>query len=208
VAVPENYFYDPVTPEVRMLMDQSLAVFRALGAQVVPVTIPSIELANPMVTLIIGAEAAALHGRWLRERAHDYGKQSRSRLLAGLLFPATRYVDALNLRQKVLQDFSDAVFSRADLLHLPVIPMPIPTIAESDLAANPGSAAYILNFGHCTRPFNYLGLPAISVPAGFTSNGLPCGMQLVGRPFAETLLLQAARAYERETHWSSRAPAL
>jgi aspartyl-tRNA(Asn)/glutamyl-tRNA(Gln) amidotransferase subunit A len=161
-----------------------------------------------MVTLIIGVEAAALHGRWLRERAHDYGKQTRSRLLAGLLYPATRYVDALNLRQKLLQDFSDAVFSRADLLHLPVIPVPIPTIAESDLAANPGSAAFILNFGHCTRPFNYLGLPAISVPAGFTANGLPCGMQLVGRPFAESLLLQAARAYERETDWTSRAPAL
>jgi aspartyl-tRNA(Asn)/glutamyl-tRNA(Gln) amidotransferase subunit A len=208
IAVPENYFYDPVTPEVRALMDESLAVFRALGAQVVPVTIPSIELANPMVTLIIGVEAAALHGRWLRERAHDYGKQTRSRLLAGLLYPATRYVDALNLRQKLLQDFSDAVFTRADLLHLPVIPMPIPTIAESDLAANPGAAAYILNFGHCTRPFNYLGLPAITVPAGFTANGLPCGMQLVGRPFAESVLLQAARAYERETDWTSRAPAL
>ena len=78
----------------------------------------------------------------------------------------------------------------------------------TDLSANPGSAAYILNFGHCTRPFNYLGLPAISVPAGFTANGLPCGMQLVGRPFAESLLLRAARAYERETDWTSRAPTL
>lgn len=208
VAVPESYFYDPVTPEVRTLMDDSLRVLRALGLEVVPVEIPSIELANPMVSLIIAAEGAALHGRWLRERPQDYGKQTLGRLLPGLLFPATRYIDALNLRQKVLADFSQAVFSRADLLHLPVIPTAVPTIAESDLAANPGFLEFILRFGHCTRPFNYLGLPALSVPAGFTGNGLPCGMQLVGRPFEEALLLRVARAYERETPWTKMAPAL
>ncbi len=207
-AVPKNYFYDPVTPEVHALMDESLRVLRALGLEIIPVEIPSIELANPMVSLIIAVEGAALHSRWLRERPQDYGKQTLGRLLPGLLFPATRYIDALNLRQKVLADFSQAVFSRADLLHLPVIPTAVPTIVESDLAANPGFLEFILRFGHCTRPFNYLGLPALSVPAGFTGNGLPCGMQLVGRPFDEALLLRVAHAYERETPWTETAPAL
>ncbi len=208
VAVPKNYFYDPATSEVRALMDESLRVLRALGLEIIPVEIPSIELANPMVSLIIAVEGAALHSRWLRERPQDYGKQTLGRLLPGLLFPATRYIDALNLRQKVLADFSQAVFSRADLLHLPVIPTAVPTIAESDLASNPGFLDFILGFGHCTRPFNYLGLPALSVPAGFTANGLPCGMQLVGRPFSEALLLRVAHAYERETPWTEMAPAL
>jgi len=208
VAVPQNYFYDPVAAEVRERMDASLEVFRRLGAQTVPVTIPAIELANPLVTLIIAVEAAALHGSWLRERPADYGKQTLARLAPGLLYPATRYVEALNLRQHVLQEFSASVFAHADLLHLPVIPSPVPTIAQSDVAANPGFSKFILDFGHCVRPFNYLGLPAISVPAGFTGNGLPCGMQLVGPPFGEALLFRAARAYERETGWTSRGPTL
>jgi aspartyl-tRNA(Asn)/glutamyl-tRNA(Gln) amidotransferase subunit A len=206
IAVPQNYFYDPVTPAVRRVLDESVEVFRALGAQIVRVTIPSIELANPMVMLIMAVEAAQLHGRWLAERPGDYGAQTRNRLLPGLLYPATRYVDALNLRQKVMHDFAEAVFRQADVLHLPVLPCEVPTIAESDLAANPGFSEFIFNFGHCTRPFNYLGLPALSVPAGFTANGLPCGLQLVGRPFDEQTLLRAARAYERETGFTSARP--
>lgn len=196
IAVPENYFYDPVKPEVKRLLEASLDVYRDLGARIVPVTIPSIELANPMVMLIMAVEAAALHGRWLRDRPGEYGKQTLGRLLPGLMYPATQYVDALNLRQKVMKDFSEAVFSRADLLHLPVLPMEVPTIDESDLAANPGFSEFLLHFGHCTRPFNYLGLPAMSVPIGRTANGLPSGMQLVGRPFDERLLLRTAFAFE------------
>lgn len=208
VAVPTNYFYDPVVPSVKAVLDASLEVLRTLGATVVPVTIPSIELANPMVMLIMAVEAAALHGRWLRERPDDYSAQTLSRLLPGLLYPATQYVDALNLRQRVLADFSEAVFAKADVLHLPVLPVQVPTIAESDLALNPRFSEFMLHFGHCTRPFNYLGLPAMSVPAGFTENGLPCGFQLVGRPFDEETLLQVAFAYEQQTHITSRRPPL
>ena len=129
-------------------------------------------------------------------------------MLPGLLYPATQYIEALNLREKVLQDLSAAVFTDADLLHLPVIPFPVPTIEESDIAANPGFSDYVLQFGHCTRPINFLGLPAITVPIGTTRNGLPCAMQLVGRSFDEALLFRAAHAYERETGWVDRAPAL
>jgi aspartyl-tRNA(Asn)/glutamyl-tRNA(Gln) amidotransferase subunit A len=123
--------------------------------------------------------------------------------MPGLMYPATQYVDALKLRQKVVAEFSRAVFEKADVLHLPVIPTEVPTIAESDVAANPGFSEFLLAFGHCTRPFNYLGLPAISVPAGATANGLPCGFQLVGRPFDEATLFAAAHAYEREVQTPS-----
>lgn len=206
IAVPENYFYKAVDDEVGRLMDESLSVYRALGARIVPVTIPSIELANPMVNLITAVEAATYHSRWLRERRQDYGKQTLDRLLPGLLYPATRYIEALNLRQKVLADFRDAVFGKADMLHVPTLQMPVPTIAESDLVAHPESMAYVVAFGHCTRPFNYIGLPALSMPAGLTANGLPGAFQLVGRPFDEGLLFRAARAYERETACTEKTP--
>ncbi len=207
IATPENYFYDPVEPEVATLARASLEVFAALGAEIVPVEMPaSIELANPMTMLILAAEGAAFHGRRLAERRADYGRQTLGRLLPGLLYPAARYIEALSLRRQVLDDLRAAVFERADVLHTPVWPIPIPTIEESDVAANPGFAEFIAATGHCSRPVNYTGLPGVSVPAGFTANGLPAAFQLVGRPFDEALLLVAARAYERETGCTSRAP--
>ena len=81
-----------------------------------------------------------------------------------------------------------------------------PTIAESDIGANPGFSKAMVAMGHCTRPFNFLGLPAMSVPCGFDDAGLPAAFQLAARPFAESLLLRAARAYERETDWTRRVP--
>lgn len=208
IAVPDNYFYDTASADVRARLAESLDIYRRIGAEVVRVTIPSIELANPLVTLIIAVEAAALHARFLRECPDAFGRQTLGRLLPGLLYPATHYIDALNLRRSLTGKFADAVFARADVLHLPVIPNPVPTIDESDVAANPGFSDFLLDFGRCTRPFNYLGLPAISVPIGFTDNGLPCGMQLVGRAFDEATLFRVARAYERETMCTSVAPVL
>src|SRR3546814_18913949 len=82
--------------------------------------------------------------------------------------------------------------------------MPVPTIAESDVSANPGFMDYVVRFGHCSRPFNYLGLPSLSLPAGFTESGLPTGFQLVGRPFDEAILLRAGHAYGQEAGWTAR----
>lgn len=98
IAVPENYFYDPVVPEVRALLDQSLDLYCSLGARVVPVTHPSIELANPLVDLIIAVEGAEPHQRWSQACPDDYGKQTLGRLLPGLVYPVTQYLGALNLR--------------------------------------------------------------------------------------------------------------
>ena len=89
-----------------------------------------------------------------------------------------------------------------DVLHTPVVPIPVPTLAESDIQENPGFIEYLTLLGHCTRPFDYLGLPALAVPAGLTVNGLPTGFQLVAPPFMESLLFKTARAYERETNWT------
>ncbi len=209
IAVPENYFYDPVEAEVADLVRASLKVFEDLGAEIVPVRLPDVvELANPLNVLIIGAEGAAYHARWMRERPDDYGPQTLGRLLPGLMYPATRYIEALNLRQAVLAALEESVFAKADILHTPVWTIPVPSIADSDVSANPGFMEFLTMTGHCVRPFNYTGLPAMSVPAGRTANGLPTAMQLIGRPFDEALILRAAAAYERETSCTQEAPPL
>jgi aspartyl-tRNA(Asn)/glutamyl-tRNA(Gln) amidotransferase subunit A len=206
IAVPTNYFYDRIEPEVERLVRASLDLYRKLGAEIVPVEAPGIENANELTSLIIGAEAAAYHSRWLATRRGDYGKQTLSRLLGGLMVPATRYLEAQSLRGVMLKAFVAAVFDRADVLHVPMLPIPVPTIEETDLGAGPGYLELMTLFGRNSRVFNYLGLPAFSVPCGFTAGGLPASFQLVGRPFAEAQLFRAARAYERETAWSKTAP--
>jgi aspartyl-tRNA(Asn)/glutamyl-tRNA(Gln) amidotransferase subunit A len=209
IATPVTYFYDSVDEEVAALMRASLEVYASLGAEIVPIEMPaSLALANAMTMLIIGVEGAAYHGHWLETRRGDYGRQTLGRLLPGLVHSARRYVEALSLRSQVIEDLEAAVFARADVLHTPIWPFPIPTIAESDVASNPGFTEFLTATGHCTRPVNYTGLPGVCVPSGFTNNGLPAAFQLVGRPFDEARLLRAARAYERETGWSSQAPDL
>jgi aspartyl-tRNA(Asn)/glutamyl-tRNA(Gln) amidotransferase subunit A len=208
IAVPTNYLYDPVSDEVRKLMEASLEVYRGLGAELVEVAIPGIESSNVLVNMIIATEAASFHARWLRERLDDYGRQTRGRMLAGMFYPATRYIEALRARGPMLKAFEDAVFAKADMLHVPILPIPVPTIEDSDVGNNPGFVDFLMAFGHCLRPFNYLGLPSVAVPAGFTADGLPTGFQLVGRAFDQATVIRAASAYEREARWVEKAPPL
>ena len=208
VGVPKSYFHDPISPEMARLVQASLDVFRSNGARVVEVPIPDIAATNPLTTLVTATEGAAAHMPWLASRAGDYGPQTLARLTAGLLVPARAYLEALAWRKSIVREFAAQVFAACDVLHAPVMVEPVPTIAASDLGANPGFVRAMTAMGHCTRPFNFLGLPAISVPCGFTANGLPAAFQLAARPFAEDVLLRAARAYERETDWHRQAPAL
>jgi aspartyl-tRNA(Asn)/glutamyl-tRNA(Gln) amidotransferase subunit A len=92
------------------------------------------------------------------------------------------------------------------VLHLPTLGIPVPTLAETDVGGSAAMWDKIAVLVRCTAPFNYLGLPALSVPCGFTGNGLPTSFQLVGRPFAEATLLQVAHSYEGVTDWLRRAP--
>ncbi|MCZ6604618.1 MAG: amidase [Alphaproteobacteria bacterium] len=208
IAVPENYFYDPVGDDVGGILQASLDLLAKLGAELVPVTIPGIERANGLTTLIIMAEAASYHRKWIAARHADYGPQTLSRLVPGLAIPATVYMEALNLRHRIMAEFAAAVFDHADILHLPMLPVPVPRFDAFEAPGTPAFLEIVVALGHCTRPANFLGLPALSMPAGFTADGLPAAFQLVGRPFDEATLLRAARAFERETGITDKRPKL
>jgi len=208
IAVPTNHFYDVLEDEVRAAMEASIEVYRSLGAEIVRIEAAGVAEANRYANVIIATEAAAYHSKWVRERPQDYGRQTLNRLLPGFYYSGTRYIEALNLRARILQAFCDSVFAQADLMHAPAMPFPVPRIADSDMGAAPGFMRTIGSITHCTRPLNYLGLPTLSLPCGFTANGLPTGFQLVGRPFDEKTLLRAGRAFERETGCTEAAPTL
>jgi aspartyl-tRNA(Asn)/glutamyl-tRNA(Gln) amidotransferase subunit A len=209
IGVPENYFYDPVDAEVANLVRASLDVLTDAGAELVAVRIPDVIAdTNFLTSMAIATEGAAIHQTWLAERPGDYGNQTRARMSTGLSTPATRYLQALRLRAPILAEFAQAVFDKCDVLHCPVMLTPIPTIAETDLSANPGFADLVVGMGHCTRPINFLGLAALTVPCGFTANGLPTAFQLVPRPFDEATMIAAGHAYQKATDWHRRVPTL
>lgn len=206
IGVPRGYYYDPVTPEIRKKLEESLDVLKRLGAKIVEVDVPDMAAINTFMHILMTVEAATVHRKWLTERRADYADQVASRIEPGLFYPATRYCEALNLRAKLTREFCDMTLGKADVLHLPGIPIPVPTIDETT-TGNPSDVARVIGLiGHCTRGLNYLGLPAIAVPCGFDSRGLPVGFQLAGRPFTEATLLRAADAYQRATDWHRRAP--
>jgi aspartyl-tRNA(Asn)/glutamyl-tRNA(Gln) amidotransferase subunit A len=204
IGVPRSYYYDAVAAEVKKPLDESLAVFRSMGATVTEVEVPDVNLVNTLMHVLMSVEAATVHRKWLATRRADYADQVRSRIEPGLFYPATRYLEALSMRAGVTQEFVEKALNGVDLLHLPTIPIPVPTIEES--TSGPDVPRIIGTAGHCTRGINYLGLPSISVPAGFDGRGLPVGFQLVGRPFTEGLLLRAADAFQRVTDWHKRKP--
>jgi aspartyl-tRNA(Asn)/glutamyl-tRNA(Gln) amidotransferase subunit A len=164
------------------------------------------NLVNSLMHVVMTVEAATIHRKWLETRREDYAEQVRSRIEPGLLYPATRYCEALAMRAPITKEFIDLALKDVDVLHIPAVPIPVPSIEETT-RGNPVDVARVIGtIGHCTRGINYLGLPSISVPAGFDAKGLPVAFQLVGRPFSEAKLLRAAHAYQQVTDWHRRAP--
>jgi aspartyl-tRNA(Asn)/glutamyl-tRNA(Gln) amidotransferase subunit A len=208
IGRPRQYFYDDCDPEIAAAMEASLDAFRKLGASVVDVDIPDLGVYNSAGGLISASEAAAFHGEWLRIRPGDYSDQVRGRLLQGLAIPANAYINALRLRGTALAEFCDQVFSRVDALHGPVLSIPTPTIADTDLGWSEHTAQILARITRLTRPGNYLGLPTVCANAGFTRDGMPIGLQLITRPFDESTALRAGHAFQRVTDWHLRPPRL
>lgn len=208
IGIPDKFFHDDLDPQVADAMDEARRVFTSLGCKVVAVSIPDMRGAEAAATHVIAAEAASLHGNWLRDRPNDYSAQVRARLLRGLSVPAARYIDALRFRGELLQRFLNEVFTSVDLLSVPSLAIPTPTIAETDVGGGAKMDRILAQLTRLHRPFNYLGLPSVALPCAQSREGLPIAMQLAGRPFAEDAVLQAAHAYQSVTDWHARKPAL
>lgn len=208
IGIPEQFFHDDLHPAIAASLDAARKVFERLGCLLVPTSLPDMSAIEFAGTQMIAAEAASLHGNWLRTRPGDYSPQVRARLERGLAVPAPRYIDALRYRGEALRAFLDQVFSQVDALHTPCLAIPVPTLAETDVGGGEQMDRILALMTRLNRPFNYLGLPALSLPCGFDGNGMPIGMQLAGRPFSEDLLLRLAHAFQTETDWHRRKPPL
>lgn len=207
IGVPTNVFFDGAEGPVIAAIEQALEVLKARGASVVRLELPVMDAVATYGSIISRVEAATIHAEWMRTDPQAYGQHISGRMYPGYAIPAPYYVEALARRGPVLRAFAAGVFDKVDALVTPTIKTCIPTLADTDIDRGPpGTEHRFMAVSSNTRPFNYLGLPAVSVPCGLDPNGCPIGMQIAGRPFAEGRVLRIADAYQRDTDWHRRLP--
>ena len=206
IGIPGRFFFERVEPGIGDLIEAARAAFARLGAESVAVDNPDPAPLFGHALVLAQAEAAAIHRRWIAARRADYGHGTVEGIEPGFAVAAHDYAESLAAREPARRAWADDVFARCDLLLTPVFEHATPLLDDCD-PARPGAMREVLaRFGRCTRPFSYLGLPALALPCGFQPDGMPAALQLVARPGAEGLLLAAGEAYQRETGWHRRAP--
>jgi aspartyl-tRNA(Asn)/glutamyl-tRNA(Gln) amidotransferase subunit A len=204
---PREHYWETLDPEVSRAADAALRDMEKRGAVVREVSLPHLKPSLEAATDISLAEALHVHqaAGYFPTRAADYGEEVRQRIESGSQVPAVNYLAGFDVRKRLLAEF-DAAFREVDAIVAPALPVPAPLQGAESVeidGARIGARAAIV--GH-SRPANFTGLPAISVPCGFTREGLPIGLQFIGRAFDETTLLRIAHSYERANEWHTRHP--
>jgi aspartyl-tRNA(Asn)/glutamyl-tRNA(Gln) amidotransferase subunit A len=197
-----RHFYDrdvTADPEQVAVQDAAMKLFGELGAEVSEIVLPPLQDFSACGQIMLAAESYAVHARWLKERPQDYGARARERLLAGACLSAADYIQATRWRLK-LRDITAAAFKDIDVAL---------TASSMDPACRIDDTEALLStfWRQARMPFNVTGQPALVIPAGFASSGLPLSIQLVGHPFAEGTVYRAGAAYEDATEWTRRHPA-
>jgi aspartyl-tRNA(Asn)/glutamyl-tRNA(Gln) amidotransferase subunit A len=208
IGVPKNHFFDLLHPEVESAVRGAVDALAAEGAIVSEVEIPYADQLMAVEFAICLPEASEYHRRMLRETPDLYLPDVQEVLERGEMIPATRYVQALRLRRLIQQGWAE-MMRDVDVVIAPASAVPAPKVGEEEIDWGQGVTEPLMNtFARITAPGNVVGLPAIAMPCGFSSGGLPLGFQAIGRPFEESTVIRLCDAYERMTDWTSRRPAI
>ena len=222
IGVPKEYFSAGLDPEIASAIEASLDEYRKMGAEIKSISLPHTHLAVPCYYIIAPAEASTnlarfdgvrygyrcenpkdLDDLYTRTRAEGFGEEVKRRILIGTYALSSGFYDAYyrkaqQIRRLIKQDFDEA-FKSVDIIAGPTTPNPAFALGEK--VSDPVTM-YLEDI--YTIAVNLAGLPAISLPAGFTK-GKPVGLQLIGRDFDETTLLAAAHQYQQRSDWHQQA---
>jgi aspartyl-tRNA(Asn)/glutamyl-tRNA(Gln) amidotransferase subunit A len=198
LGVVRPFFMQGGDSEVMAAIEATLPVFEELGAVVEEVALPDVETAFKAGTMTIVVEGATFHADHLRSRPEAFSPQCKADLELGHFYKATDYVQAQRVRAFLMAETA-AVMAPLDALLMPTEP-----ITATPIEGNP--ADHPVYRVRNTIPFNFLGLPALSVPAGFSEAGLPVVLQIVAKAFDEATLLRIGHAYQQATDWHRRRP--
>ncbi len=205
MGIPRNHFFDRIDPEVLTAVREAIHVLEGLGGIPLEVDLPHMGQAVSAWLAILLAEASSIHERDIRKRPADYGDDVRLYLEEGVLEGATTYVKGQRVRQLLVQGFREAM-AGVDVLLTPATAIPAPRLGESVVEIGSEKEELFLTLARISSPFDMTGLPALSVPCGFTKSGLPIGLQVVGPPFREEVVLHVGHAYQQVTDWHRRHP--
>jgi len=194
IGIPRNYFFETVSPEIHAAIERVTRLSESLGARVLPIKVPDVEELNTVARTILLAEASAVLEPYLAQR-DKFGEDVLALLDQGRLVPATDYINAQRLRRLLVQDWR-LIFSAVDCLFTPTTPIPAPLIGQKQVELDGQMQDVRLAATRFMRGINLLGLPALSMPVGKTSTGLPIGLQIVGRAFEENVVLRVGAALE------------
>lgn len=200
VGVPVPYFFDApaIDDEVRTAVLDAVQVMAGVGARIVEIEVPYAQRAKEANAITLGAEAFAYHRNDLVNRWDDYGRFTRTALIRGALLSAGDYAQAQRFRSFFSREVAK-LFSTVDVLVTPTWPVPSPR-------ADDWGPERMITSPSFTGPWNLCGLPAVAVPCGFSSAGLPMSMQIVGPAFGEGTVLRMADAYQSKVDWQLRVP--
>lgn len=205
IGVVTDAYHEEMAEDVRVLFRAALDVLASLGFRAEPAPYPRPNDGRTSAFAIILAEAASVHEDWVRDRPEDYGPETLDLLRQGLFVTAAQYLRAQKVRALLLQEMEDLLRPYAALV-LPTTPTTAPAIKQKTIALAGREVEVRGLLTRFTRLINLVGLPAISVPCGFGADGLPVGLQIVGRPMDERTILAIAHAYEQATPWHTRRP--
>ncbi|HLG50428.1 MAG TPA: amidase [Chloroflexota bacterium] len=205
IGLPIHHYAGSLDPAVELAIEQAVKVFSALGAVVREISLPRARYAGIASSVIMSAEVTAAHERWLRERPADYGSDVRERIEAGLAISAGDYLRAQRLRRWIAEEMAE-VLHTVDVLVCPTTPQVATPIAGGVAALHDPPPTVAEGPFNLLRLFALIGTPAISVPCGFSDDGLPVGLTVAGRAFDEATVLRVAWAYEQATGWGKQRP--
>ena len=205
-VITERVQGDAVDPQVRDLVVQAIAQLGELGAVVSEIDIPLIAQSAVISTTVTYGDVSGIHREGIDQRLQEYDYNLQLRLLTGAILPAQAHQKAVRLRQMLRQQILDAL-EEVDVLVMPTSSIPASPLPEK--AGVESKEAFMEMLGgrrSFTAPFNLASVPALSINCGFTSEHLPVGLQIAGKPFDESTVFRVAHAYEQATDWHTRRP--
>jgi aspartyl-tRNA(Asn)/glutamyl-tRNA(Gln) amidotransferase subunit A len=208
IGIVPDYFFHHLQAPVHKAVKQALKTFESLGASIVEVSIDNIHGNISAQLTTESCEPSTYHQRWLRERPGDYGDDVRTLLEVGEMLFATHYLQAQRYRALLRQEFIEA-FRKVDFFVCPTLPFTATRVGAMKVVIENGVEEDMLSaIMQFTGVPSLTGLPSLAVPCGFDDDGLPVGMQLIGRPFDEATLFQAGAAFQNATPFHLSAPDL
>jgi aspartyl-tRNA(Asn)/glutamyl-tRNA(Gln) amidotransferase subunit A len=194
IGFPENFFFERLDPAVDLCVRGAIARLQSLGADIRPVKLPDIAAMNVAGRMILLSEASAMIEPHLANRK-QFGPDVLALFDQGRLLPATDYIHAQRLRARMQREFAE-VWSTVDCLIAPTTPNTAPRVGDTTVKLGGREEDVRLATTRLVRSLNLLGLPALSMPCGLSGAGLPVGLQIIGPPFEETLILRVGAAME------------